>query len=270
MTEVNLTKYIRLPKFLYTEKYITNVLKFLAPGNYSIGKQEIRITGCDLVMSTYSDLIPTLPEEKVRSLANSIELTETNTAGFVFTWLYINGVLDQLLTDNELISYNFDKFMQGNYTIYELLELTSWIDYFGITTDIDNRIVGVIAGIRSFYGVDKELLSMVSSKAKSRYWIDPWRYSNYGELAHNLKYSLGEKSEYLDELKIKDLIGMIERTWDPFKLDSDRNRRLARQFIDYQLKSANNGKMLFGNTEIMEKFAEELNIKINWKLNKIL
>lgn len=272
MEKIDLTKYIRLPKFLATAKYIENLSKFFSPGNYVVGKQQVQITGCDLVMPIYSELIPTLPEEKIKSLAPSIEITAENASGFVFVWLYMNGAITSMLNDNEVIEYKFDKFMGYNYSLVEILGISEWINYFQLPSDIDNKIAGIIGGGTyqkpNFYSLNKEnkeTLELIYQKAAAIYWNNPWKYYNYGELAQTTNYWLtGKHRTSLPLYELGELIKYMENP--DFPLDTEINRRLARQYIHNTVdRLTNHGLYSLYNNQIKtaNRFIKELNIDIN-------
>lgn len=253
MTEIDLTKYIRLPKFLATEQYIAKLSKFLIPGNYTIGKQEIGIYGCDNVMSTYSDLISAIPDAKVKPLAPNIEIDALNIPGFVFVWLYINGVIGPLIIDNPIKSYTFAGFLRKNYRVDHLITMTDWLSYFNVSTDISNIIVGALLG--DTQSMSPSSMMTMLKKSESIYWIDPWKYYNYGELAYEL-YSHFHGKFDIDNLKLANLKKNILNS--SFKFNTDKNKRIGALYAKTLQDRRDNGELL-----PVDEFAQLIIIKVD-------
>lgn len=239
MEKIDLTKCIRLPKFLSTEEYAVKLSKFFAEGNYTIGKQEIPIYGCDSVMLIYSDLIRTIPESKVKPLALHKELDFQNAFGFVFAWLYINGAIQDMMIDNDIMLYKFDIFMSDNYGIDELLEIVEWFNYFSVSTNIDNHIVNVINTKFNPYDpcmilpMEKSKFRLIASNMEKRYWSNPWKYNNYGIFAISIHTTLRSEhitSTYKLWLDVKVLTESIDNGSYP---TDNISVKLAEQFVNF-------------------------------------
>lgn len=260
MTTINnLFELARLPTFISKEE----LSKFFLPGNYTVGKQEFAISGCDVVMSVYSELIKTLIplEGKVKPLAQDIELNKDQATAFVFTWLYMNGAINSVIKDDSSKGYEFTRFMNGNYGIVELLEMTSWFDYFGTTTDINNQIVGIIASKIPWQvsNDDKELYRDVLDRASKKYWINPFIYANYGKLADKLENRLASVEDMDFSPNLYEYDNLV------YKLDKYENDdKLAKQYVEYiTTKLLNGGGVTEFEKKLFEKFSKKLNIPIN-------